>query len=620
MDTLFLKILNMSISASWLILAIILLRVVLKKVPKWINVLLWALVAVRLLCPISLESSLSLVPNAEPIPQEIFMVEPPANHESPVFDPVENPNLPNVPSVSIDASIEQIQWKSVFATFGWAFGIVAMLAYAMLSYAMVKRKVKASLHLRDNIWICDDIQTPFILGAIKPKIYITSGTDETQLPHIIAHENAHLKRRDHWWKPLGFVVLAVHWFNPLVWVAYILLCRDIELACDEKVIRELNQSESIAYSEALLSCSVNRRMVMVCPLAFGEVGVKERVKRVLNYKKPAFWLIVLAIIACVVVAICFLTNPKNYSEEIQVNGQIYLRQENEVETLPVGSYELGELSSILHRTKEHPSEDFAATNLDEKYAGNMLYQSGVDTNTIYLEDLSGFYIPFSTQSISDETMLAAQGIWTRKDTSNPIEMLSYLCVLDLWGGNVQEEMQISVPGNFGPHAHFSDAPSNADTLDVAMAKRAFLLMRLYPEEVFYVTWSYPDEGGEQVHREFHADEMSAILSLSSHSQIYEIPASDEDVNRLIQFLMIDEKLFLRHATEGNDFSPLLEAQKNAVWFTPEDIHDIEYMELVWHDGKRFTPLTGEGYEYITERFSEATEIRGGRGCPFPSEL
>lgn len=321
MDAIFLKIVNMSIAASWLILAVILLRVVLKKAPKWINVLLWALVAVRLLCPISFESSLSLVPNAEPIPQEIFMMEPPENHESAVFDPIENPNLPSVPSVSVDTSIETIQWKAVFATFGWMFGMAAMLVYAAISYILVKRKVKASLHLRDNILICDDIQTPFILGAIKPRIYIPSGTDEAQLPHIIAHENAHLKRRDHWWKPLGFLVLAIHWFNPLVWVAYILLCRDIESACDEKVIRELNQGESIAYSEALLSCSVNRRMVMVCPLAFGEVGVKERVKRVLNYKKPAFWIVVVAVIASVILAVCFLTNPRVFGDSITLIEQ-----------------------------------------------------------------------------------------------------------------------------------------------------------------------------------------------------------------------------------------------------------------------------------------------------------
>ena len=307
----FLKILNMSISASWLILAVFLVRLLLKKAPKWINCVLWALVAVRLLCPFSFESSLSLVPNAEPIPQELFVVEPPEIHDSPIFDPVTNPNLPDTPPVVADTSIDRVQISTMFATFGWAAGIAAMLLYAAISYILLRRKVRASLHLRDNIWICDDIQSPFILGTIKPRIYIPSGTDEAQITHVIAHENAHLKRRDHWWKPLGFLVLAIHWFNPLVWVAYIFLCRDIEMACDEKVVRDMDSNESIEYSEALLACSINRKTIMVCPLAFGEVGVKERVKRVLNYKKPAFWIIIAAVIACVVLAVCLLTNPAN---------------------------------------------------------------------------------------------------------------------------------------------------------------------------------------------------------------------------------------------------------------------------------------------------------------------
>lgn len=203
----------------------------------------------------------------------------------------------------------------------WIVGIFTFAVFALVSYRKIHNKVRPSLNVRDNIWICDDIQTPFILGCFKPKIYIPSGTDEVQLPHIIAHENAHLKRCDHWWKPLGYLVLAIHWFNPLVWIAYILLCRDIELACDEKVIRELNQSESISYSETLLSCSVNRRTILVCPLAFGEVGVKERVKRVLNYKKPAFWIVVVAIIAAIVTAVCFLTNPKTIGDSITLVEQ-----------------------------------------------------------------------------------------------------------------------------------------------------------------------------------------------------------------------------------------------------------------------------------------------------------
>lgn len=325
MDALFLKIVNMSIAASWLILAVILLRVVLKKAPKWINVLLWGIVAIRLVCPFSFESNLSMVPSAEVFPDEV--VSGPSFEVNTGFNVVDNQindYLGDRYFEGVTVPTNNGATVTTILSIVWLVGIISFAIFAYVSYRKIHKKVQPSLHLHDNIWICDDIQTPFILGAIKPRIYIPSGTDESQLPHIIAHENAHLKRRDHWWKPLGFLVLAIHWFNPLVWVAYILLCRDIELACDEKVIRDLNQSESISYSEALLSCSVNRRMVMVCPLAFGEVGVKERVKRVLNYKKPAFWIIVVAVIASVIMAVCFLTNPKQDSFKIRI-------------TIPVGT-------------------------------------------------------------------------------------------------------------------------------------------------------------------------------------------------------------------------------------------------------------------------------------------
>ena len=322
MSSLFLKIVNMSIAASWLILAVVLLRVVLREAPKWINVLLWGAVAIRLLCPITIESNLSMVPSAEVFPNEVV--------SGPSFDV--NTSF-NIVDTQINDYLGDRYFEGVtvpannganittILSVAWIVGIFTFAVFALVSYRKIHNKVRPSLNVRDNIWICDDIQTPFILGCFKPKIYIPSGTDEVQLPHIIAHENAHLKRCDHWWKPLGYLVLAIHWFNPLVWIAYILLCRDIELACDEKVIRELNQSESISYSETLLSCSVNRRTILVCPLAFGEVGVKERVKRVLNYKKPAFWIVVVAIIAAIVTAVCFLTNPKTIGDSITLVEQ-----------------------------------------------------------------------------------------------------------------------------------------------------------------------------------------------------------------------------------------------------------------------------------------------------------
>lgn len=310
MGELFLKVVNMSISASWLILAVVLLRLALKKSPKWISCVLWALVAVRLTCPISLESAWSLIPNAEPIPFEIFMAAPPESHGNATVAPVINPNLPEMSPMELDATIDMLQTKHIFPTLIWMIGVAVMVIYAAFSYIRLRHKVKASLLLQENIWLCDEIATPFLLGFFSPRIYIPSGIEENQMTYIIAHENAHLRRKDHWWKPLGYLVLAVHWFHPLVWLAYILFCRDIELACDEKVIRNLDRAESIAYSEALLSYSVSRRTMLVCPLTFGEVGVKERVKRVLNYKKPAFWVVIGAVVACVILAVCFLTNPK----------------------------------------------------------------------------------------------------------------------------------------------------------------------------------------------------------------------------------------------------------------------------------------------------------------------
>lgn len=321
MSELFLKILNMSFVASWLILAIVLLRLALKKAPKWITCALWALVAIRLVCPFSLESKLSVVRNQEPVTQEIVeAIVPEVSFETPSDREQNNWEDATKNPEDVHVHVAHALNGTRVAVGIWVLGVVVLLSAAGVSYGRLRRKVRPSLHLRDNIWLCDEIATPFLLGIFRPKIYIPSGIDESSLPPIIAHENAHLKRRDHWWKPLGFLILAIHWFNPLVWVAYILLCRDIELACDEKVIRDLGKEESIAYSEALLSCSVNRRTILVCPLAFGEVGVKERVKRVLNYKKPAFWIVVVAVVTSVVLAVCFLTNPKG-SREFPMSGR-----------------------------------------------------------------------------------------------------------------------------------------------------------------------------------------------------------------------------------------------------------------------------------------------------------
>ena len=312
MSELYLKIVNMSIAASWLILAVLVLRPVLKKAPKWVNVLLWGIAAVRLVLPFSIESAWSLIPSAETVSPGIMMEGSPTIHSGiPAINSAVNPVLSESFAPAPGASANPLQiWIPVLAV-AWAAGVALLLAYTAVSYWRLRRRVRTAVLLRDSIFQCEAVASPFVLGVIKPRVYLPFQLDEQAVEQVIAHELAHIRRRDHWWKPLGFLLLTVYWFNPLLWLAYVLLCRDIELACDEKVIRGLDNEHRADYTQALLTCSVSRRTVAACPLAFGEVGVKERVKSVMNYKKPAFWVVVLAVAVCAVVAVCFLTNPKS---------------------------------------------------------------------------------------------------------------------------------------------------------------------------------------------------------------------------------------------------------------------------------------------------------------------
>ena len=311
MAAVFLKLLNLSISASWLVLAVLVLRLISKRSPKWVNVLLWGIVALRLVLPFSIESALSLIPSAETVSPAVVQFAPAPTITSgvSVIDNAVNPSLSEHFSAVPTASVNPLYVWTEIAGWVWLIGLGAMLLYALVSYLRLRRRVSVSLPIRDRIYLCDAISSPFILGVVKPHIYLPSGLDEVQRQNVLAHERAHLARRDHWWKPLGFALLAVYWFNPVLWLAYTLLCRDIELACDERVIRTMDESAVKTYSTVLLACSMPRKAVITCPLAFGEVGVKERVRNALHYKKPAFWVVAASVAVCVVVAVCFLTNP-----------------------------------------------------------------------------------------------------------------------------------------------------------------------------------------------------------------------------------------------------------------------------------------------------------------------
>ena len=320
----FLKVLNISITAGWLVLAVVVLRFVLKKAPKWVHCLLWGLVALRLVLPFTIESRLSLLPSAEPVRTESAAVERSADLRSTsvpyervvlhsgfdLFDDAVNPVLAKNAEDAAKTGTDESAPAGMWVTRVWIAGVGAMLLYAAVSFLVMKHKVRVSITTERNVYVCDDVQSPFILGAIRPRIYLPSGLDEGSRPHVLAHERAHIQRLDHLWKPLGFLLLSIHWFNPMIWMAFILFSRDIEFACDEKVIAQLDVEGKAAYSHTLLAFSRPRGAMAVCPVAFGEVGVKERIRSILRYKKPALWAAPIALFVGAVFAVCFLTAPK----------------------------------------------------------------------------------------------------------------------------------------------------------------------------------------------------------------------------------------------------------------------------------------------------------------------
>lgn len=398
MSELFLRILNMSIAASWLALVVMVLRLLLKKAPRWTVFFLWALVAVRLVLPISLESRFSLVParvssgsmisdwtddyvgetqfihdnaeNADDYQTAVDAGREPVSAGEDGHYVVTGADRREEPSTVKNTVVPVFAWI-------WAAGVIVMGMYAVLSYLRLRKRVRTAVRLRNNIYECDQISTPFVLGIVRPRIYLPFRMAEADRVSVIAHEQTHIRRRDHWLKPFGFLLLSVYWFNPILWIVYILFCRDIELACDERVIREMDADERADYSQALLNCSAPHRMIAACPLAFGEVGVKERVKNVLTYQKPAFWIILVAVLACAVAAVCFLTNPKE-TDEIK---ETYETKETAEESLG-GWY--------------YSSEDgFATIRLKE------------DGSFVFERDIAANYAPIGTWSVEDDILTLA---------------------------------------------------------------------------------------------------------------------------------------------------------------------------------------------------------------------
>lgn len=312
MSELFIKILNMSISASWIVFAIFILRLLLKKAPKWVIVLMWGIVGIRLVCPLSFESVFSLIPSETTVsPQIMLDRNPHINSGIPLINNTLNPVISSSFAPNPMTSANPLQILIPILSNVWLLGIIAMLIYSVVSFLIIKNRVKTAVKLKENLFQSESVISPFVLGIIKPKIYLPFNMNDGNIEYVTAHEKAHISRKDHLWKPIGFLLLSIYWFNPFLWIAYVFLCRDIELACDEKVVKAFDNIQRADYSQALLACSVNRRMISACPLAFGEVGVKNRIKSVLNYKRPAFWIVLVSIALSLILAACFLTNPKS---------------------------------------------------------------------------------------------------------------------------------------------------------------------------------------------------------------------------------------------------------------------------------------------------------------------
>lgn len=310
MEAMFLQLVNLSMTAGWLVLAVLALRLLLRRAPKSILCAMWGLVGLRLLCPVSIESPLSLVPSAQPLPREILTAAQPEIYSGvAVIDRVVNPVLTNTLAAAPGESVNPAQVLAGVLPWIWLLGMVGMLGYALFTTLRLRRRVSTAVRLEQGVKQSEYVKTPFVLGLIHPTIYLPFHMESADAVHVLAHERAHIRRGDPWWKVLGFVLLAIYWFHPLMWVAYFFLCRDIEAACDEAVIRDLSQEERQGYAEALLRLSAAVPGLHACPLAFGEVDVKTRIKGVMHYKKPGFWIVTLAVLAAMVVAVCFLTSP-----------------------------------------------------------------------------------------------------------------------------------------------------------------------------------------------------------------------------------------------------------------------------------------------------------------------
>lgn len=409
MNNLFLDLVNISIIAGWLILAIILIRMIFKNIPKWALCILWGIVGLRLILPFSIESMFSLMPSTNTIDTTVYQSRPYIDSGITIVDNNVNDYLGSHYFEGVTVQANNFENLLSVLTIIWIIGTVGLFVYSIISYYKLNKRIEISVPYKDNIYISDEIDTPFIFGIYNPKIYVPSGMKEYQMDYVLKHEYAHLLRKDHIWKPLGFALLSIYWFNPLIWIAYNLFCKDIERACDEKVISQMNDNAKAEYSETLLLCSTNRKLILTCPLAFGEVGTKQRIKEVLNYKEPKLWIIVISLIACVVLALGFLTEPMNATKGIEnfevISGTYDL-------PIEVTDKQMNKIVKVLNSysfegkqktNEEHLEEDCFEITYSKD---GLLYKWGIRKTTTSLlvfknRDLEYHYLTTDTQSLDE---------------------------------------------------------------------------------------------------------------------------------------------------------------------------------------------------------------------------
>lgn len=329
-DRLFMDILDMSKTAAIVIAAVLLARLFLRKAPKVFSFALWAVVLFRLLCPFSLEAPVSIMPQLPATSSSYTLADEPIDFAGAgmvayqaIGDAVNGePEIHRIPTTETSemgvTRYVTADWRSLGILFGkyvWAAGVAFMLLYSLIAYRKVRKDTKIAVPLRDNIWIADDIQSPFVIGFTQPKIYLPCNLSEKEQEYIILHEQHHIRRFDHIFKAAAFLALTIHWFNPLVWVAFVLACKDMEMSCDEAVIRKLGGEVRADYSASLLTLATGRRIIAGTPLAFGEGDTRDRIKNLAKWKKPAIWIVVIVAVLCIILAAVLLTDP-----EEQVTG------------------------------------------------------------------------------------------------------------------------------------------------------------------------------------------------------------------------------------------------------------------------------------------------------------